>query len=89
MNEKNYPTVEELEMVAKFDSWYKTAKIEALEEAAYTLAHWQSAEAHIGDPECEGLYGASQAYKLFEEAVEDPEQWLRDRAQKIREGELE
>ena len=75
--------------VEKFDYWQRRMKAEALEEAADWLADMQAAEAHIGQAECDGPHGACAAYALYEKAVEDPEQWLRDRAQNVRDGSME
>ena len=79
---------EDVTAVERFDYWQRRMKAEALEEAADTLAQWQAAEVHIGDPVCEGPNGAGAAYALFERAVEDPEQWLRDRAQDVMDGSI-
>lgn len=59
---------------------------EVLRDAAYDLQRWESAEAHMGAPDCEGPHGATVAYRLFEAAIEDPAQWLLDRADKIENG---
>lgn len=72
--------------VEKFDYWQRRMKAEALEEAADWLSDMQAAEVHIGAAECDGPNGAGVAFARFEEAAEDPEQWLRDRAQAVMDG---
>lgn len=78
----------DLDVVEKFDYWQRRMKAEALEEAADWLSDMQAAEAYIGQAECDGPNGANAAYALYEEAVEDPEQWLRGRAQDVRDGSM-
>lgn len=79
---------EDVTAVEKFDYWQRRMKAEALEEAADTLAQWQAAELHISQAECDGPNGAGAAYAKYLNATEDPEQWLRDRAQDVMDGSI-